>query len=186
MVVSTLMWHWVSRAGRGPGTDAGRGACGTRVRDWRGPGTDAGRGACGTRVRGWRGPRRRDSRGGETAAEARQPRRRDTGGICPENLAAHRQGGTRRSYGLSSDAPVWGVLSHDRSPTLRKRPIYPDLSDITWASGHDRRYHQAQRVKTHSAQAERLGVKVLEAEGCSGSCHGILPGLEPGPFAKLV
>jgi hypothetical protein len=73
-----------------------------------------------------------------------------------------------------------------RSPTLRKRPIYPDLSDITWVSGHDRRYHQAQRVKTHSAQAERLGVKVLEAEGCSGSCHGILPGLEPGPFAKLV
>jgi hypothetical protein len=24
-VVSTLMWHWVSRAGRGPGTDAGKG-----------------------------------------------------------------------------------------------------------------------------------------------------------------
>jgi len=35
----------------------------------------------------------------------------------------------------------------------------------------------AQRVKTHRAQAERLGVKVLEAEGSSGPCHGILPGL---------
>jgi hypothetical protein len=44
----------------------------------------------------------------------------------------------------------------------------------------------AQRVKTHSAQAERLGVKVLEAEGCSGSCHGILPGLQPDPFTNLV
>src|SRR5580692_3357280 len=37
MVVSTLMWHWVSRAGRGPGTDAGRGACGTPVTGQRGP-----------------------------------------------------------------------------------------------------------------------------------------------------
>ena len=44
----------------------------------------------------------------------------------------------------------------------------------------------AQRVKTHSAQAECPGVKVLEAEGSSGSCHGILPGLEPDPFTKGV
>jgi pimeloyl-ACP methyl ester carboxylesterase len=44
----------------------------------------------------------------------------------------------------------------------------------------------AQRVETHSAQAERLGVKVLEAEGSSGPCHGILPGLQPGPFTKGV
>ena len=35
----------------------------------------------------------------------------------------------------------------------------------------------AQGVKAHGAQAECLGVKVLEAEGCSGPCHGILPGL---------
>src|SRR5580700_8441320 len=87
VAVSTLMWHWVSRAGRGPGTDAGRGACGTRVRDWR-------------------GPRRRDSRGGETAAETGH------GGICPENPAAHRQAGTRQSYGLSSDAPLTPPMPH--------------------------------------------------------------------------
>src|SRR5580692_10192607 len=53
MVVSTLMWHWVSRAGRGPGTDAGSGACGTRVR-------------------GRRGPWRRDSRGGGSARRTGQ------------------------------------------------------------------------------------------------------------------
>jgi hypothetical protein len=44
----------------------------------------------------------------------------------------------------------------------------------------------AQRVKTHSAQAECLGVKVLEAEGASGSCPGIRPGLQPDPLAQLV
>src|SRR5215469_6570329 len=29
-------------------------------------------------------------------------------------------------------------------------------------------------------------MKVLEAEGCSGPCPGILPGLEPAPFTKRV
>src|SRR5580693_4752117 len=44
VAVSTLMWHQVNQDGRGPGTDAGRGACGTPVT-------------------GQRGPRRRDGRG---------------------------------------------------------------------------------------------------------------------------
>jgi hypothetical protein len=49
--------------------------------------------------------------------------------------------------------------------------------DVLCRASLDAGKRLAQRVKTHRAQAERLGVKVLEAEGSSGPCHGILPGL---------
>src|ERR1700734_4168459 len=44
----------------------------------------------------------------------------------------------------------------------------------------------AQRVQAYGAQAECLGVEVLEAEGGSGPRLGIFPGLEPDPLAELV
>src|SRR5580704_18061036 len=44
----------------------------------------------------------------------------------------------------------------------------------------------AQRAQAHDAQAERLGVEVLEAEGGSGPRPGFFPGLEPDPLAELV
>src|SRR6266568_9602000 len=43
-----------------------------------------------------------------------------------------------------------------------------------------------QRVQAHGAQAERLGVEVLEAEGTSGPGLGFFPGLEPDSLAELV
>ena len=61
-------------------------------------------------------------------------------------------------------------LARSQQPTPAPRRLVPDrLLDMG--------KRLAQRVKTHSAQAECLGVKILEAEGSSGPCHGILPGL---------
>jgi hypothetical protein len=61
--------------------------------------------------------------------------------------------------------PIW------KADVVPSRPVSALLSVL------DAGKRLAQRVKAHSAQAECLGVKVLEAEGSSGPCHGILPGL---------
>ena len=71
--------------------------------------------------------------------------------------------------------------------TIRETPH----SDLRFTPTDDAAYSDegerpAQRVEAHGAQAECLGVEVLEAEGCAGPCHGILPGLQPGPLAELA
>ena len=81
-----------------------------------------------------------------------------------------------REYEIAGDLVDAAALDSIRRNALAAR----------FASSLDAGKRLAQRVKTHSAQAERLGVKVLEAEGCSGSCLGILPSLQPDPFTNLV
>src|SRR5580698_11478951 len=71
---------------------------------------------------------------------------------------------------LGSAAPSWLVAT-----------VRPAVSGVLEAGKG-----LAQRVQAHAAQAERLGVEVLEAEGGSGPRLGIFPGLEPDPLAELV
>src|ERR1700733_9032931 len=80
------------------------------------------------------------------------------------------------------ELPTLAVLCIGKTETC---PGGADRPVFCWAS-LDAGERLAQQVKAHGAQAECLGVKVLEAEGCPGPCLGILPGLQPDPFAQLV
>src|SRR5277367_5790358 len=137
--------------------------------------------------------------GSEAISEAFQQRR-------PRANYRHRP--ISMSSTMIADRPAYGEL--DRVPAgdppraghRREQPCdFRRLRRLPRAErGHDRPHQPtilpqlrldsgegvAERVQAHGAQAERLGVEVLEAKGFSGPRLGLVPGLQPDPLTKLV
>ena len=83
---------------------------------------------------------------------------------------------------------VWTTLDRSSPRPAHSSSPDPKTSDRlrpAWDSS-DAGERLTQRIKTHGAQAKRLGVKVLEAEGRSVSRDGVLPGLQPDPLTEPV
>ena len=111
------MWHWVNRAGRGPGTDAGSGACGTRVT-------------------GSRGPWRRDSRGGESVRRIRQHAGRPGPGKATGYLLTRPYGGCCRTIARPPSASAQtGDYPSAAANLTDAIKLYRDLNDQLGEAG---------------------------------------------------